>query len=50
MTTTIGRDLFRSLLRRHAAGVVVITVSVEHSPAGRGHCRAGVKVAEQPHV
>jgi flavin reductase (DIM6/NTAB) family NADH-FMN oxidoreductase RutF len=33
MTTTIGPDLFRSLLRRHAAGVVVITVSGD-TPVG----------------
>ncbi|GAA4262391.1 flavin reductase family protein [Dactylosporangium darangshiense] len=32
-TTTIGADLFRSLLRRHAAGVVVITAAGAR-PAG----------------
>ncbi|MFG2039481.1 flavin reductase family protein [Dactylosporangium sp. NPDC048998] len=33
-TTTIDADLFRSLLRRHAAGVVVITAGGHPRPAG----------------
>ncbi|MER7002039.1 flavin reductase family protein [Dactylosporangium sp. NPDC000555] len=33
-TTTMDADLFRSLLRRHAAGVVVITTGGQTRPAG----------------
>src|SRR5689334_2928587 len=33
-TTTMAPDLFRSLLRRHAAGVVVITARGRTAPAG----------------